>query len=165
MMEGWTSYECQIGHPQHIIQQVEWREGGDGTWKQHLESPPWEQERGPKLRKESPVRRFIASSHRRARDPPRSQSSGSRMDRRCRCCYRRDRMGELPEIGLQPCPTAEQRGTEGASGGKSAGAAGAISRFRYDRNNSNLPGPRAAYDGMRMRMRGWSILNTRRRPR
>ena len=60
---------------------------------------------------------FIASSHRRARDPPRSQSLGSRMDRRC--CYRRDRMGELPEIGLQPCAAPEQRGTEGASGGKS----------------------------------------------
>ena len=102
---------------------------------------------------------FIASSHRRARDPPRSQSLGSRMDRRC--CYRRDRMGELPEIGLQPCAAPEQRGTEGASGGKSAGAAGAISRFWYDPNNKNLPGPRAAYDGIWMRM--WGMIDSEHR--
>jgi hypothetical protein len=84
-------------HPS--VRAGEGRVGGGWDIETHSESPPGEQERGPKPRKESPVRRIIASSHRRARDPPRSQSLGSRMDRRCRCCYRRDRMANFLRSG------------------------------------------------------------------
>ena len=86
--------------------ELEWRGlGGMGRdIETHLESPAaGEQERAgpPSQEKKTPVRRFIASSHRRARDPPRSQSLGSRMDRRCRCgcCYRRDRMAKFRRSG------------------------------------------------------------------